>query len=123
GSPKHFVNAMCSGSLETLQNFDKRERPTILIAKRPEQEMNVVGHYHDCMQVNSRSGLCHVRLCGAGALAREGRNAAFSQAVLQYQVTSFFWKDLPCTSAESDEQICIGLLQMRQPAAIFVFGQ
>jgi hypothetical protein len=47
---------MSGGSLEALQNIDERKRPAILIAKRPEQEMNVIGHYHDCMHVNSRFG-------------------------------------------------------------------
>src|SRR5579884_407186 len=59
---------MRRSSLEALENVDQRKRPAIFIAKRPEQNVHMVRHDNDRVQVNSRfiDGEC-----GAGALARE----------------------------------------------------
>jgi len=70
-SVKQFVDPMSSSALETLQNIHEWKRPAIGIAQRFEQEMSVIRHDHDRMQMNSRQKF------GAGGLGLERQNATF----------------------------------------------
>ena len=77
--------------------------------------MNVIWHDNDSMQMDSCCGTC-----GAGALARERQNPAFSQAMLNYKIARLLRQDPPPASAESNEQGRIRLLQMRKPPPIAI---
>src|ERR1700733_6405115 len=112
--PKQLIDPMGCRSLQTLQDIDQRNRPAAMVAKRFEQQMNVIGHDNECMEVNSR---CRG---GADALALEvcsivceWQDAALAQAMLQNNIASLRPKDFPC-GAEGNKQIAIRLLQVRQ---------
>jgi len=78
----------------------------------------MVRHDHNSMQMDSCCGTC-----GAGALARERQNPAFSQAMLNYKIPRLLRQDPPPARTEGDEQGSISLLQMRKPPPISVFGK
>ena len=73
-----LVDPMSRCSLQALQNVNQRERPTLLIPKGSEQQMDMVRHDHGCVQTYPRC------TCGAGALARLGRSRGFSQTVFKH---------------------------------------
>jgi hypothetical protein len=47
--------------------------------------------------------------------------AIFAQAVFENQIASCKGQDHPRSSAEGDEQITVGLLQMWQPPSVPIF--
>src|SRR3989442_611248 len=105
---------MHRGSFQALQNIHKRKLPTILVPQRQEEKMDMVGHDYDCIEMNP---------CGAGALARERLDATFPQTMFENQVAGLLRQCQMSTSTECDEHRRVGLLQVRKPPAIAVFGQ
>ena len=94
---------MSGSAFHALQDIHERKRPTLRVALRREQQVNVIWHYHDSVESNSFSVL--------------------AQALSQNQIASRSrqWRQRPC--AEGDEQITVSFLQMRKPSAIPIFRQ
>ena len=106
---------MSSGAFETLKYIDERERPAIFVTQRLHEHVNVVGHYHDYMKLDPGWWLC-----GAGALACEGKHSTLSETVLKDEISRLLWQIHSPASAERYEQIRIGLLNVRQSAAVAI---
>ena len=63
GAVQPFIDAMRRSAFHALQNIDQRNRPSIGIAKRLQQQVHMVWHDYNGVETNSR------RRCRAGALA------------------------------------------------------
>jgi len=48
---QEFIDTSGRGAFELLENYCKRVRPAFFISQRQQQEMHVVGHHDDCMEV------------------------------------------------------------------------
>ena len=123
GFANQLVDAVSSGAFETLKYVDERKGPSIFIAQRLYEYVDVVGHYHDSMQLNSSSGSNRGRGRPRHTIARKGNNSAFPQTMCQHDIPSGVRQNLSCTSAERDEQIGIGFLNMRESAAVVVLRE
>ena len=115
---KHSIDPMSSRTFEALKYVYERERPAIFIAQRLHEYVDVVGHDYDGMQLDPNWWLC-----GAGALAREVRDSAFSQTMREHEGSRLLWQSHPAERAERDEQIRIALLNMRKSAAVTVLRE
>jgi hypothetical protein len=87
---QHLVDAMGGGAFHALQDIDERVRPTVGIASRGEQQVNVIWHHDDSVEVNSFSVL--------------------AQAVSQNQIASHTRQGRQRPRAECDEQITVSFL-------------
>jgi hypothetical protein len=113
GAMEQLVNPMSSSALRALQDVDQGNRPPIPIPARGQQHMNMIWHDHDGVQPNSGFQ------CGAGVPFSD---SAFTEAMLQHQIPCSRGQSQSC-SAERNEQIAVGSLQMRQPTPVSLLGQ
>ena len=74
----------------------------MLVSERMDQEVDVVGHYHYSVEMDSVG--------------------VFAEAVFEDQGTSAVGERNAGSGAEGDKERGIVFLQMREPAAIAVFG-
>lgn len=97
GEMKQPVDAMRGSTLETLKYVDERKRPAFLTAERRKEQVHMIGHHHERVQLNSRCA------CGAGALACERPNAGFSQCMFKDKIAGLIGQDRTCAGAESNK--------------------
>jgi len=103
GSPQNFVDAMCRCALQALQDIHERIRPALRIPERRKYQVNMVGHHDSNVEADSPP--------------------VFTETMFQNQVAGHGGKRLMRQRTEGDEQVAVGLLQMREPATVSVFSK
>jgi hypothetical protein len=74
GKMQQFVDAMSGSAFHALQDIDERKRPTLRVAPRREQQVNVIWHHHDRIEANSFSVLAQaVSQNQIASRSRQGR--------------------------------------------------
>lgn len=103
GAVQQFIDAMRSRSFHALHDVDQWECPTVAVSERMKQQVNVIGHYHHSVEMNSL--------------------VIFAETVCKYQVPGILGKRDARASTESNEQRRIILLQMWKPPAVAKFAE
>jgi len=94
---------MRRGAFAALKYVHQRKRPAGLIAKRGEEQVNVIGHDHQSMEMNARSE--------GHAFAGEGARATLAKPMFQNYIAGLHGQDHSGSSAGGYKESGVGFLQ------------
>jgi hypothetical protein len=126
GRVQKLVNAMSRGTLQALQDVHQREGPAVFIPQRREKQVNMIGHNHSCVQMDSRLQAFRGRGPHSASLRAGPRHTSrttLPQTVFKNKIAGRFRKDSPTARTESNEHRRISLLQMWKPPSISILTQ
>ena len=106
---------MSRGAFQTLHDLNEGEGPSIFIAQRQEQEMDVVWHNYACVQIDSWFPVSR----GRG----RPRHTTFPETVVENEIAGLCWQGEASSCAEGDEHRRISFLQVWKPPSIAVLGK